>query len=459
MKIAVLGGGPGGYVAAIKAAQLGAAVTLIEKKWLGGTCLNVGCIPTKVMLHTAEIMDTLKNAHLYGVQAPQFSINLTQVQGRKTQVVDQLVEGVRGLLLSNGVTILEGRGELVTDHRLKVTLKDATTQTVDFDYCLLATGSEPATVPLPGMDSEGVIDSDEALSLQEIPESLVVIGGGVIGAEFAQVYSNFGSRVHVVEMAPQILPTFDPELTQVIHQQLSEQGVEIMTGARVLGIEAGNPLSVKVSHDQKESVLKASKVLVAVGRRAVVKNLGLEAVGIRLEGGRIQVNDRMKTSVPNIYAIGDCNGKTMLAHVASAQGIVAIEDIFKKRVHMDFRTIPYAVYTHPEIAAVGLDEAQAKARGYEVRVGRFPLSANGKSLIVNQTGLVKIVADQKTKEVLGCQIVGPRATDLIGIIGMAIRLEATVEELISTIQAHPTISEAITEAAHDVFEQAIHLPI
>ncbi|OPL08478.1 MAG: dihydrolipoamide dehydrogenase [delta proteobacterium ML8_F1] len=459
MKIAVIGGGPGGYVAAIKAAQLGAEVTLVEKKWLGGTCLNVGCIPTKVLLHTAEILDHMKNASLYGIEVPAATINWEQVLLRKKQVVDQLVGGVEGLLRSNGVNIVNGRGELLDTHRMKIHLPGGATETLDFDYCIVATGSEPSTVPLPGMDSEGVIDSDEALSLAEIPESLVVIGGGVIGSEFAQVYSNFGSKVTVVEMASHILPTFDEELSEIIHHQLTLQGVDLITDARVLEILPGDRLSVKVSRENREFVIEGSKVLVAVGRRAVISGIGLKTLGIELDRGFVKVNDRMKTTVENIYAIGDCNGRTMLAHVASAQGIVAVEDIFKKRVAMDFRTIPYAVYTHPEIAAVGLTEAQARAQGYQVKVGRFPLSANGKTLIVNQNGLVKIVADTATKEILGCQIVGPRATDLIGIIGVAIRLEATVEELLSTIQAHPTISEALTEAAHDVFEHPIHLPI
>lgn len=459
MKIVVLGGGPGGYVAAIRAAQLGANVTIIEKNRFGGTCLNVGCIPTKVLLHTAEVIESLRHAEEIGVEAKSITVNWGQLMKRKSDVVNQLVGGVEGLLMSNGVEIINGEGKFQTDKSIVITDGDNRGQVVEFDKCILALGSVPFIVPLPGVDNEGVITSDEALSLDEVPKRLVVIGGGVIGTEFAQVYSNFGTEVTIVEMADSILPLIDSDITGVVREKLLDQNVKIYESSRVLEIKQSNPLLVKVEQANGTIEIEADKVLLSVGRRPATENVGLDDIGIKTERGRIVVDQRMRTNKNGIYAIGDCNGGIMLAHVASAEGIVAAETIMNVKPHIDFRTVPSAVYTKPEIASVGLSEKEALKMGLKIKVGQFPMMANAKSVIMMEEGLVKIVADAETKEILGVQMVGPRATDIIGEAALAIRLEATVDELVSTIHAHPTVSEAVMEAGHGVFEHPMHLPI
>lgn len=459
MKIVVLGGGPGGYVAAIRAAQLGADVTIIEKNRLGGTCLNVGCIPTKVLLHTAEILESMQHAEAIGLVSKGLDVDWTALMGRKEAVVNQLVGGVEGLLLSNKVEIINGSGTIQDENTLYITEGESKGQTVTFDKCILAVGSVPARVPIPGSDHENVITSDDALSLSAVPESLLIIGGGVIGTEFAEVYSSFGSKVTIVEMAPSILPPIDVEISAILKGKLLAKGVEIIENARVEKIEAGAEMKVSVGTSAGTQTYSAEKVLMAVGRKPSTDGLGLETIGIKANRGMIQVDSRMRTSHRNFFAIGDCNGGVMLAHVASAEAIVAVETMMGIKPHLDLNTVPSAVYTKPEIGSVGLTEEAAKQAGYRIAVGRFPLMANGKAMIMMEDGLVKIVADADTKEILGVHMIGPRATDIIAEAAMAMRLEATADELIGTIHAHPTVSEAVMEAGHGVFEHPIHLPI
>ncbi|MCD5415466.1 MAG: dihydrolipoyl dehydrogenase [Clostridiales bacterium] len=457
MKIVVLGGGPGGYVAAIRAAQLGAEVIIIEKNKLGGTCLNVGCIPTKVLLHTADVVETLKHAEKIGVQAENVTINWEQLMTRKTEVVNQLVGGVEALLSSNGVEIINGLGVFESEKSIRVTKGDDRGRVIEFDNCILALGSQASLVPIPGIENEGVIISDEALSLAEIPKRLVIIGGGVIGSEFAQIYSSFGSDVTIVEMAESIIPSIDSEITNFVREKFISKRVKIYEKSRVLEIKKSKSLIVTIQQLDGTFEIETDKILVAVGRKPATEFVGLEKIGIKTNNGMISVDSRMRTNKKGIYAIGDCNGGIMLAHVASAEGIVAVETIMNMKPQIDFKTIPSAVYTQPEIASVGLSEQEAREKGLKVNVGKFPLIANGKSIIMMEEGLVKIVADVDTKEILGVQIVGPRATDLIAEAAIALRLEATVDELISTIHAHPTVSEAVMEAGHGVFDYPIHL--
>lgn len=457
MKIVVLGGGPGGYVAAIRAAQLGAEVIIIEKNKLGGTCLNVGCIPTKVLLHTADVVETLKHAEKIGVQAENVTINWEQLMTRKTEVVNQLVGGVEALLSSNGVEIINGLGVFESEKSIRVTKGDDRGRVIEFDNCILALGSQASLVPIPGIENEGVIISDEALSLAEIPKRLVIIGGGVIGSEFAQIYSSFGSDVTIVEMAESIIPSIDSEITNFVREKFISKRVKIYEKSRVLEIKKSKSLIVTIQQLDGTFEIETDKILVAVGRKPATEFVGLEKIGIKTNNGMISVDSRMRTNKKGIYAIGDCNGGIMLAHVASAEGIVAVKTIMNMKPQIDFKTIPSAVYTQPEIASVGLSEQEAREKGLKVNVGKFPLIANGKSIIMMEEGLVKIVADVDTKEILGVQIVGPRATDLIAEAAIALRLEATVDELISTIHAHPTVSEAVMEAGHGVFDYPIHL--
>ena len=465
MKIVIIGGGPGGYVAAIRAAQLGAAVTLVENKYLGGTCLNVGCIPTKVLLHTSELLDLLKNdAKELGITISDYHGDWPKLQKRKTKIIKKLVGGVNGLLKNNGITQITGTAVFVNKHQIKVISEkqdQVTTgsQVIDFDFAIIATGSKPVIPPIPGSNHPDVITSDTALSLDAVPASLGIIGGGVIGCEFASIYNAFGCKVTIIEMLPEIVANMDADIVKPLKAKLQKDGVEIFTGTRVESIQE-NPdgLAITTSSPAGEQIITVAKVLLSVGRKAELDTLELAQAGIQTARGAIVVNQKMQTNVPHIYAVGDCNGGVMLAHVASAEGIVAVETIIGKRSQIDFKTIPYCVYTKPELASVGMTEAQARDQGYEVKVGTFPMAVNGKAMIMGETtGVVKYVTDAATGEILGLHMAGPRATDLIVEGALAIRLEATVAELMATIHAHPTVGEALMEAAHAVNGEAIHL--
>ena len=459
-KVIVIGAGPGGYVAAIRAAQLGADVTVVEKNALGGVCLNVGCIPTKVLLHTAEAYTLAREGARIGLKAENVSVDWKALMDRKSQVIRTLVGGVGTLLRSNGVKVAEGEGTFVSPREVAVTRKDGTREVLSADAVIVATGSEPAVPPIPGFDLPGVITSNEALSLDSLPGSVVLVGGGVIGMEFASIFSTFGVKVTVVEMLPEILPMLDGEIVAILKGLLAKKGVSFHTSSKVTGVtRKGGSLAVSVETPSGPVVLDAEKVLVSVGRRPVTKGLGLDRIGAAMDRGRVKVDRKMRTSVEGVYAIGDCSSPIMLAHVASREGEVAAENIMGHPVDMDYKTVPSAVYTAPEIASAGLTEKEAREKGYQVKVGRFPLMANGKSLIMNETdGMVKYVVDGKYDEILGVHIIGPRATDLIVEGALALRLEATVDEIITTVHAHPTVGEALLEGAMAVRGQAISLP-
>lgn len=459
--VTVIGGGPGGYVAAIRAAQLGANVTLIEKNKLGGTCLNVGCIPTKVILHTAEVLSEAKHSADIGLIIPEVGFDWTKVQARKEAITKQLVSGVTGLMAANKIKVIQGEASFVNKDTLSVKKADGTTEKIKSDKIIIASGSVPAIPPILGVkENPNCIDSTGALALKEVPKSLIVIGGGVIGIELATAYGQFGTKVTVIEAAPKILPMMDGELTATVKAKMEKNGIKILTDTKVVSVEK-SPVGAKVNVETKTSkeYFEGEKVLVAVGRRTDTEALNLEKAGIANDKGKIKVNDYMETNVSGVYAIGDCLGQVMLAHVASAQGEIAAENACGHKKKYDGKTNPSCVYTNPEFAGVGLTEEKAKEMGIDYKVGKFPLMANGKALIMGgQDGVIKIIADKKYNEILGVHILGPRATDLITEGALAIGAEVTLEDVIATIHAHPTIGEAMKEAALAVENRAIHIP-
>ncbi len=460
-KVVVIGAGPGGYVAAIRLAQLGAEVILIEKDKLGGTCLNVGCIPTKVLLHCAEVVTNLGEAQELGVKVDSSSINWDKVQEKRKKISSQLVMGVGSLVKANKIKLIEGSASFVDKHTLNIVKKDKTEEKLTFDKLIIASGSVPAIPPIPGVkECPACIDSTAALELDKVPKSMLVIGGGVIGIEMATAYSAFGTKVTIVEALPKILPLMDGELSKMLKKSMQEKNIEILTGTKVLSVETtALGANVNVETEQGNKSFEAEKVLVAVGRRTYTESLDLAAAGIANDRGRITVNDKMQTNVEGIYAIGDCLGKVMLAHVASAQGEVAAENIMGANKQFNGATSPSCVYTDPEFAGVGLTEEQAKEQNKDYEVGRFPLAANGKALIANGgQGVVKVIKGKEYNEILGVHILGPRATDLIAEAALMIGMEATAEDVIETIHAHPTLTEAVREAVLASEGIAIHIP-
>jgi len=454
--ITVIGGGPGGYVAAIRAAQLGAEVTLVEKQHIGGTCLNEGCIPTKALLHSAEVFEEAKNGEKIGVIAKP-ELDFGKVMNNKKAVVSRLVGGIHTLLKANGVSVIDGEGSFIDKKTLKVKTQSGDKE-ITSDKFIIAVGSIPAAVPIPGIDSPQCIDSTGVLSLESLPNSMIVIGGGVIGVEMATAYSAFGTKVTIVEMLPRLIMNMDEEMVAVAQKSIVEKGVDILTSTKVVSIEDNGDLaSVNIEKSGVKSVIQAEKVLVCIGRKPATSSLNLETVGIEAERDAIKVNDHMETSVRDIYAVGDCIGGTMLAHIASVQGEVAAENAMSEDSRYDERTNPACVYTQPEMASVGYSEEKAKNEGIKYDVGIFNLAGNGKSIIMNGgEGFVKIIAHSRSKKILGMQIVGPRATDLITEGALAIGMNAGIEDIIKTIHAHPTVGEAVREAALSAGGRAIH---
>jgi dihydrolipoamide dehydrogenase len=458
--IAILGGGPGGYVAALRAAQLGAQVVLIEENKIGGVCLNVGCIPTKALLRSAEVYRTFQRSEEFGLKLEGSVVpDWPAIQERKDKIVQRLVRGVELLLRKAGVQVLQGRGQFVAPKTLKVTTTGGV-QRVDATSIVIATGSRPMQLPLPGFDLTGVIDSTGALALEELPGRLLIIGGGVIGVEFAEIFNAFGAEVTIVEMLNSLLPLMDADLGQALGRTFDRRNTGLFLDSQVtrIGAEDG-ALQAAVAAPHGEETLSADKILVAVGRRPNIEDLGLEIAGVRVEKTGIPVNAQMQTNVPGIYAIGDVTGGLQLAHVASQGGEVAAENALGHSSTLNLKTVPSCVYTDPEIASVGLTETQARAAGHDVRVGRFPLTASGKALTYGaKDGFVKVVSEARFAEVLGMHIVAPHASDLIHEGGLALALEATLEEVATTVHGHPTLGEAVREAALAARGAAIHLP-
>ena len=454
--IVIIGGGPGGYVAAIRGAQLGGKIALIEKDTVGGTCLNRGCIPTKAMLASADVFNKVKEAAEFGVNVENYSVSLEKIIERKDAVVKQLTGGVSSLLDYHKVTVLKGNGVIKNNNSVEVTKADGFVEVVEAKNIVIATGSEAATIAALGYDGVNVMTSTELLNLKEQPKSLLIIGAGVIGCEFASVFSSLGTQVTLVEALDRVLPMVDEEISKRFTMLLKKKKIGVNTGVMVEKVAKGPEGMVVSLNNGKELV--ADKVLIGIGRTYNSKGIGLENVGVETgKRGEILVDTKMKTNVENIYAIGDVNGKVLLAHAASAQGNTVVENILKgKNEDADVSFVPSAVYTFPEIAFIGLNEQEAREK-YEVKVGKFPFTACGKALCIGEKdGFIKVIAEAGTDRILGVQIMGPHATDLICEAVLAIRKGLSVEDVAKTIHAHPTISESMMEAFEAVHGLAIH---
>jgi dihydrolipoamide dehydrogenase len=456
-EVIVIGGGPGGYVAAIRCAQLGLPTALIEREHLGGVCLNWGCIPTKALLRSVEVVSLLQQGQEFGITCDNFQVSYRVAVQRSRKVVDRLVKGVAGLLKKNRVEVIEGEGRLVGPREVEVRPTGIRLQARNV---ILATGARPRSIPGVEIDRQQVITSREALVLEKVPETLVIIGAGAIGVEFADIFQTYGSRVTLVEMLPHLLPAGDSEIGEELERSFRRRKIKVLTGTRVEGLSRqGGRVRISVSGPQGRAELEAEKVLVAVGVAANTEALGLEAVGVETEGGFIRVDSRMATNVPGLYAIGDVTGPPLLAHVASHQGLLAAEALAGREVEpFSPEEVPYATYCHPQVASVGLTEEQARQRGYAVRVGRFPFRGCGKAIALGDyEGLVKLVADAATGQLLGGHLIGPEATELLPELVLAKRLKATVSDLAGALHAHPTLSEALREAALAVSGEALHI--
>ena len=454
--VVIIGAGPGGYVAAIKAAQLGGKVCVIEKGELGGTCLNRGCIPTKTLYASAKLASLVSNAEEFGLEVKNAKINFTRVMSQKDEVVKRMTGGIGTLFKGNKITLITGSGKIIRQGVVEVKKADGSVESVEARNIIIATGSEPANIPTFEIDEEQVLTSTVALELAELPKSLLVVGGGVIGCEFASIFNAFGCEVTIAELLPTILATEDVQVTRQMRLFLKRKGIKIVTEANITAVNK-NAESVTAILESGEQ-LQAEKMLVSVGRKLNVEGIGLEEVGVKIADGRIAVDEIMQTNVANIYAVGDIANRFQLAHVASTEGIVAAQNCMGIPATMNYNTIPNCIFTLPEIARVGLTEAQAKQEGYKVKVGRFPFMANGKAVGMRETeGFVKIVSDSETNDILGVHILGPHASELIHETALAIKLGATAVDLAHTIHAHPTLSEAIMEAAEATYGKAIHV--
>lgn len=450
--VMVIGGGPGGYVASIRAAQLGAQVTLIEKDELGGTCLNRGCIPTKSLLHATEIYQSVKDGGSIGIEAENLHVNWEKVQQYTSGVVQQLTGGVANLVRLNKIQLVKG---VATFTGAKTVEVNGTSYTAD--KIIIAAGSKPRIPPIPGVDCDACIDSTQCLTLPEIPKSMVIIGGGVIGVELGSIYARLGTKITILEMMPRLLPMMDGELTGVLTDQLRKE-MEIHLETKVLSVEATkNGAVVHTQTPEGDKDFEGEKVLVCIGRGPDTEELCLENAGVETNRGFVTVNDKMETSVPGIYAIGDCNGLLMLAHAASAMGEIAVENALGANKKFSKAACPSVVYIGPEFAGVGFTEEQLKEEGIAYKVGKFTTSGNGRSLILGETkGIVKVLTGDAYGEILGVHILAPSASEMIQQAVMAITLEATSEELIDMIYAHPSVSESLREATLASEKRAIH---
>ncbi len=456
--IAILGAGPGGYVAAIRAAQLGAKVTVVENRSLGGVCLHWGCIPSKALLSVVELGEKLKKAHDFGLQLSQPPVYIpSQMVERKNRVVGGLVKGIATLLKQWGVSHVQGTGQLVNDRTMRVSCADGTETSIQADGIVIATGSSPPALPMFPVDGHDVMTSREALEIPRVPDRLLIIGGGVEGCEFASLYAGLGSHVTVVEMMARVLPLEDEEISAFIERELKKRKVRIMAGHSVKSVEKTDAgISTELTDGER---LDCDSILVSVGRRCNTNGIGLEAVGVKLGAkGEIEVDDRMETNVPGVYAIGDVVGKAMLAHVASAQGKVAVDNIMGNMKTINYDVVPAGIFKLPEIGRVGLTEGQVRERGIDPKIGRFRYNALGKAQAVGDAvGLVKILADPQTDRVLGAHLVGSHAADLVHEAALAMQFNAKARDVADMIHAHPTHAEALMEAFEDVEGRAIHL--
>lgn len=457
----VIGSGPGGYVAAIRAAQLGLKTAVVEKDpSFGGTCLHRGCIPTKALLHTASTLEEIRAASKIGISVAAPELDLAKTQKYKAGVVTKNAKGIELLFKKNKITGLHGFGRLTGSHTVEVEA-DGKTTAYEAKNVLVATGSVPRALPFAPFDGERILSSDHVLELERVPKSLAVLGAGAVGTEFASIYASYGSKVTLIEMLPRVLPIEDEEVSAELRKALGKRKIDVRVDTKLREVEAkGDGVKMTlVDGKGKESDLEAEVLLVAVGRAPLSDGIGLDELGIGRERGYVEVNEFMQTALPHVYAIGDVVATPWLAHVASAEGILAAEHMAGQEVRpINYDHVPSCTYCEPEVGSVGLTEAKARERGYDVAVGKFPFSALGKAAILKRPeGFVKVVRETKYDELLGVHIVGAHATDLIAEACVALRVESTTEELFRTMHAHPTLSEAVMEAAHAAFGHGIHI--
>jgi dihydrolipoamide dehydrogenase len=458
--VVVLGSGPAGYVCAIRLAQLGKKVTVVEREYIGGVCLNVGCIPSKALIHAGTVFERMNHLDEMGISiSGKPKLELSKLMKWKEQVVGKLTGGVSGLLKANGCTVVTGDAKFTGLKSMEVKGKGGTT-TLNFNQCVIATGSRPFSLPGFEVDQDKILDSTGALSQKELPKTMICIGGGYIGLELGTFYAKVGTEVTVVEAAPGLLSGVDPDLTRVVHKRLEKMGVKVMTKTSVKSCKNSKKgVEVTVSDGSKDQVLTAEKVLVTIGRKPNTDGIGLDRAGVKLDQkGFIVVDPQRRTNVSHIWAIGDVAGQPLLAHKGSKEGIVAAEAIAGKKTTYNVVAMPAVIFTDPEVATVGLTEAEARAKGIDVRVGQFPFAANGRALSVGEPdGFVKMVGDAKTGRLLGVHIVGVEASNLIAEAATALEMGATVEDLALTVHAHPTLPETLMEAAEATLGHAIHI--
>jgi dihydrolipoamide dehydrogenase len=457
--LVVLGAGPGGYVAAIRASQLGLKAAVIEKEYVGGVCLNVGCIPSKALLKNAEVAHTLQHrAKEFGFSFDNLSLDYEAAYKRSRQVSGRLVKGVGFLMKKNNIDVYEGTGVLTGRESVHVNLNDGSETDLTARHIIIATGARPRSLPGVEFDGQRIISYKEAILSDNLPKSLIIIGGGVIGVEFAYMWANYGVEITILEMLPHLLPNEEPEISEVLEKAYKKLGVKFHVGTAVKTVTKSEKGVTVILADGTE--MAADQVMLAINFQPNVENIGLEAAGVELtERGNIAIDDHMRTNVPNIYAIGDAATEYRLAHIASAMGIVAAEAIAGHDTHkLDFRMMPRATYCVPQVASFGYTESQAKEAGYELNVGQFPFQANGKALgLGERDGFIKIIADAKYGEILGAHMIGPDVTELLPELTLAHNAELTAEEIARNVHAHPTLSEALMEAAHGVEGSPIHI--
>ncbi|MYL63179.1 dihydrolipoyl dehydrogenase [Bacillus hwajinpoensis] len=466
--LVIMGGGTGGYVAAIRASQLGLKTAIVEKRELGGTCLHRGCIPSKALLRSAEVYATAKHGEKFGVMAKEIALDFKKVQERKQGIVDQLHNGVKHLMKQGKIDVFEGFGRILGPSifspmpgTVSVEMNNGEENEMLIPKnVIIATGSKPRTLPGLEVDGEYVMTSDEALHMESLPSSIIIVGGGVIGIEWASMLVDFGVEVTVLEYADRIVPTEDKDISKEAHKLMKKKGIKLFTGAKVMGesLTKDQGVSIQAEHEGETKTFSADKMLVSVGREANVKNIGLENTTIEVDKGVIQTNEIFQTKESHIYAIGDVIGGMQLAHVASHEGITAVEHLADQDPDpIDYTQVPSCIYSSPEMASVGLTESQAKEQGHNVKIGKFPFKAIGKALVFGESdGFVKIVADADNEDLLGVHMIGPHVTDMISEAGLAKVLDAASWEVAHTIHPHPTLSEAIGEAALAVDGKAIH---
>jgi len=457
MRLVVIGAGPGGYVAAIRAAQLGAQVTVIEEREVGGTCLNLGCIPTKAMVASSDVLHLVRKAEDYGIIVNGEVIpDLKKIMERKDKVISTQVKGIRSLFKARNIKLVEGKGELLDEKRVRATNKQGVEEIIDADAIIIATGSRPMNIPAIPADGKNILSSDDVWSLTEIPKSMIIVGAGVIGCEFACIFRELGTEITMVELLPRALSTEDEEISEIMEKELKKKKIKLHTSVKVeSAATSASGVTLKLS-DGKELV--AQKVLVSIGRSLNSQGLGLERLGIEKgQKGEVKVNERMETNIKGIFAIGDVTGGILLAHVASKEGLVAAKNVCGGDEKMDYSVVPSAIFTSPEIASVGLREFQAREKGIPIVTGTFQYRALGKAHAMGEiTGLFKIVADAKTDKILGVHIIGAHASDIIHEAALGIKSGLKVKEMAEMIHAHPTLSEGLMEAAEDVHHMAIH---